>query len=268
VVLWHGMGDNCCSPRSMGAVAKFIESRLPGVFVHSINTAEDPDSDRKASFIGSINKQIDGVCEKLKQIPELRDGFNAIGFSQGGLLMRGYVQRCSDPPARSLITLGAPHMGVTEVPGCMGRRSIWCNLMRQIINGEVYGKWAQENIIQAQYYKMMKRMSDYLQHSTFLPYANNEHPTKNATYTERIKQLERMVLIGFSNDSTVLPKESAQFGFYNDDGSQILALHQQPLYTEDWLGLRELDTSGRLVIKEAPGEHVRVYCRMHAVMLT
>lgn len=28
VVLWHGMGDSCCAPYSIGAVAKVIEARL------------------------------------------------------------------------------------------------------------------------------------------------------------------------------------------------------------------------------------------------
>jgi hypothetical protein len=42
----------------MGAVTKFIESRLPGVFIHSINTASDRESDKKASFFGIINDQV------------------------------------------------------------------------------------------------------------------------------------------------------------------------------------------------------------------
>jgi hypothetical protein len=33
VVLWHGMGDSCCLPMSMGWVKKTIEQRVPGVYV-------------------------------------------------------------------------------------------------------------------------------------------------------------------------------------------------------------------------------------------
>ena len=33
VVLWHGMGDSCCLPMSMGWVKKTVEQRVPGVYV-------------------------------------------------------------------------------------------------------------------------------------------------------------------------------------------------------------------------------------------
>ena len=36
VVLWHGMGDTCCYPFSMGAVKKEIEKALPGIYVYSV----------------------------------------------------------------------------------------------------------------------------------------------------------------------------------------------------------------------------------------
>lgn len=108
----------------------------------------------------------------MKKIPELRSGFNAIGFSQGGLFTRGYVQRCNNPPVHNLVTFGSPHMGkfvdklthlfiytingtgVSEVPGCTGKFSLWCSLMRSIVNGQVYGSWAQTHSIQAQYFKV------------------------------------------------------------------------------------------------------------------
>jgi palmitoyl-protein thioesterase len=53
----------------------------------------------------------------------------------------------------------------------------------------------------------------------------------------------------------VVPKESAHFGFYN--GSRLLALREQPMYTEDWLGLRALDEGGRLLLLHAPGPHMQ-----------
>ena len=75
--------------------------------------------------------QIDWVCEKLLADPLMADGYNAIGISQGGLLIRlqrkqwwtlagfkargfkqmlfrGLVQRCPIP-VKNLITFGSPH---------------------------------------------------------------------------------------------------------------------------------------------------------------
>ena len=36
VVIWHGMGDSCCNPLSMGAVKRIIEDEVPGIYVHSL----------------------------------------------------------------------------------------------------------------------------------------------------------------------------------------------------------------------------------------
>lgn len=32
----------------------------------------------------------------------------------------------------------------------------------------------------------------------------------------------------------------------------------QPLYTEDWIGLRALDKSGRVVLETCEGEHMQI----------
>lgn len=37
----------------------------------------------------------------------------------------------------------------------------------------------------------------------------------------------------------------------------MVPLRQQPLYTEDWLGLRALDERGALLLLEAPGVHMQ-----------
>lgn len=36
VVLWHGMGDSCCNPLSMGSIVNLIQKTLPGTYVHSL----------------------------------------------------------------------------------------------------------------------------------------------------------------------------------------------------------------------------------------
>jgi palmitoyl-protein thioesterase len=76
------MGDDCCNPDSMGRVKKLLESRLPGTFIYSVRVGDTIDSDHKAGFFGKIDEQVDSVCGELSNIPELANGFNAIGFSQ------------------------------------------------------------------------------------------------------------------------------------------------------------------------------------------
>ena len=45
------------------------------------------------------------------------------------------------------------------------------------------------------------------------------------------------------------------FSFYNSDGD-LLTLHQQPIYTEDWIGLKYLDENDKLEFKDCEGAHV------------
>lgn len=58
-----------------------------------------------------MNEQIDFAAEQIANITELKDGFDAIGFSQAGQFLRAYVERHSNPPVHNLITFGAQHMG-------------------------------------------------------------------------------------------------------------------------------------------------------------
>lgn len=36
IVMWHGMGDSCCNPRTMGYFSELIKSTLENVYIHSI----------------------------------------------------------------------------------------------------------------------------------------------------------------------------------------------------------------------------------------
>ncbi|KAL9550880.1 hypothetical protein PS6_005295 [Mucor atramentarius] len=86
------MGDDCCNPDSMGRVSDLIRDRLDGAFVYSVQVGNSVDDDHKAGFFGRIDQQVDLVCEKLGQIPELQDGFNAIGFSQNRIVQAQYYR--------------------------------------------------------------------------------------------------------------------------------------------------------------------------------
>ena len=75
-----------------------------------------------------------------------------------------------------------------------------------------------------------------------------------------------------------MPKESSWFGSYppeeeDDDalsevfgsenreeggGKAIVPMREQPLYVEDWIGLRALDESGRVILASCDGEHMQL----------
>ncbi len=56
----------------------------------------------------------------------------------------------------------------------------------------------------------------------------------------------------------VIPRESEWFGAFHDGAEAFVdPMEQQPIYTEDWIGLKELKASGRLNLTACPGDHLQ-----------
>ncbi|KAJ6497865.1 palmitoyl-protein thioesterase [Mycena sanguinolenta] len=272
LVLWHGLGDSANAP-GMLRFAEEIKSVHPGIFVHSIYLEEDLDKDRQAGFYGNVNEQVQFVAEQLAAIPELETGFDAIGFSQGGQFLRAYVERYNSPPVNNLITFGSQHMGVSDIPTC-GPRDFMCQIARRAVKAGVYSAWAQEHLVTAQYFRDPANLELYYSSNKFLTSINNEIPeSRNETYTRNLASLNKLVLIMFAKDKTVVPKESSWFGSevvvedlsFTNDRQRVLAdtripvsMHEQPLYQEDWIGLRELDERGDVVFGVCEGAHMDI----------
>lgn len=71
-------------------------------------------------------------------------------------------------------------------------------------------------------------LSQYEKHNIFLADINNDRPAKNSTYKENLASLQRFVMFRFTEDITIVPRESAWFGFYN--GTQLLTMQDTALY--------------------------------------
>lgn len=260
LVIWHGLGDSYASPGILEFIS-MIKDIHPGIFVHSIYLNENLDEDQKATFYGSVNEQVQRVSEQLANITELAGGFDAMGFSQGGQFLRAYVERYNSPPVYNLVTFGSQHMGISDIPGCRPW-DVVCQLARRAAMGGVYTEWAQHNLVQAQYYRDPARLTMYLASNLFLADINNEIPdAANGSYAPRLASLEKLVLVLFLQDKTVVPKESSWFGSYAepDTGSKektIVPMRLQPLYVEDWIGLRALDERGAVFFETCAGEHM------------
>ena len=81
--------------------------------------------------------------------------------------------------------------------------------MRAIARRGAYSNYVRSHIIQAQYYKDPGHLDTYLQQNIFLPDINNELDNKNETYKMNLKSLNKFVLIRFTEDITVKPRDSA-----------------------------------------------------------
>lgn len=85
-----------------------------------------------------------------------------------------------------------------------------------------------------------------------------------------MENLTRLVLYRFTEDTLVIPAQSewyyihTVFLFYSIVRRRRFLypnyekLEESPLITENWLGLETLLSSGRMLLKELPGEHLNI----------
>jgi palmitoyl-protein thioesterase len=182
-------------------------------------------------------------------------------------------------------------MGVSDLPGCARSDPIWCSLARSAARLGVYSEWAQQNLVQAQYFRDVDRIEQYFEANTFLTKLNAEVGVdKNETgrMKENLSNLENFVMVLFTQDTTVVPKESAWFGSYAVEEKElgsinnptyrpfespwwpfsypkksvadrtIIPMRLQPLYEEDSIGLRTLDESGRVHLETCDAGHMHI----------
>lgn len=263
LVIWHGLGDNF-ENEGLTEVGELAQSVHPGTYVYIIRLGEDGSADRSASFFGNVTEQIQQVCddiaadEKLASAPAI----DALGLSQGGVFLRGYIERCNNPPVRSLVTFGSPHNGIADFAGC--KPTDWlCRGAMGLLKTNTWGSYVQGRLVPAQYYRTTDPETggpteEYLDNSNFLADANNERDVKNKTYAEQIAKLENFVMYMFENDTTVIPKETSWFAEVDTESGNVTDVRQRTLYKADWLGLQKLDKKGGLVFKTTPGQHMRL----------
>ncbi|CAG2212260.1 palmitoyl-protein thioesterase 1-like [Mytilus galloprovincialis] len=257
VVLWHGMGDSCCNPLSMGSIKGLIEKQVSKVYVKSLEIGDNIEEDTVNGFFLNCNTQISMVCEMLAKDPKLQNGYNAIGFSQGGQFLRAVAQRCPSPPMINLISVGGQHQGVYGFPRCPGGNSTLCDEVRRLLNLGAYIDAIQDRLVQAEYWHDPMNEDEYKQKSVFLADINQENKM-NATYKTNLMKVKNIALVKFLDDGMVQPRDSEWFGFYNPGQAKtVYNLTQSKLYTQDLLGLKQMNEAGRLHFLASPGDHLQ-----------
>ena len=100
------LGDNCCHEFSMGAIEKMILRVVPSThYLKSLMIGDSPAGDTTNGFLMPVQEQIQLACKQIRDDPKLKDGYNALGFSQGGQFLRAVAQTCPDPPMKTGSTI-------------------------------------------------------------------------------------------------------------------------------------------------------------------
>ncbi|KYQ93246.1 palmitoyl-protein thioesterase 3 [Tieghemostelium lacteum] len=251
VVLMHGVNSDASS---MDEVVTWIQNALPGIYVVNMEIGDG----KWDSIFKTMDEQVEIYSQNVLADPKLANGFNAIGFSQGTLVTRGYIEKFNNPPVHNFISWAGPQNGQFGTP--------YLNIkwIDELLDTTPYSEFVQKTFGVGGYWKSPYAMEQYLDDSAYLADLNNERTVKNQTYYNNINSLNAMVLSYSLNDEVIVPKESGIFGFYADDTQKtIVPLQQSQQYIEDWIGLRSLDQSGRLHFYNTTckhGEHPTSVC--------
>ncbi|KAK2506097.1 hypothetical protein MC885_012180 [Smutsia gigantea] len=286
LVIWHGMGDSCCNPLSMGAVKKMVEKKIPGIYVLSLEIGKNQKEDVENSFFLNVNSQVTTVCQILAKDPKLQQGYNAMGFSQGGQFLRAVAQRCPSPPMINLISVGGQHQVTT-----LRYNTFLKPFSKDMQLGHLI-LFPSCSLVQAEYWHDPVKEDMYRNHSIFLADVNQERSV-NESYKKNLMALKKFVMVKFLNDSIVDPVDSEWFGFYRSgQAKETIPLQETTLYTQvteeergavlfsswflklrgslvinpvmhtleqkDRLGLKEMDNAGQLVFLAAEGDHLQL----------
>ncbi|KAK6645536.1 hypothetical protein RUM43_001813 [Polyplax serrata] len=231
-----------------------IKEKIPDVEILSLKFG---DNDIESGYFLNVNKQVEEACQAIQSNPKMKNGYNAIGFSQGGQFLRAVAQRCPNPPMKFLISLGGQHQGVYGLPKCLGD-GVLCNSIRKLLNTAAYVPWVQDNLVQAQYWHDPLNEEIYRNYSTFIAEINNEKAIKNDSYITNLQKLETLVLVMFTEDSMVVPRESSWFGFYRpNQAKEIVPYNQTRLYEMDLIGFKKMVEGGKVDFLQVEGDHLQ-----------
>jgi palmitoyl-protein thioesterase len=254
--MFHGLGDFCENPgiiqidrlisKGTGGKTKCIDVGLPSL----------------GEFFNNFEHVAEVSCQKMKADETFSQAseYNVIGLSQGGLLARYIVEKCDLPgKARNLATLGGPHMGVAKVPHCFS--GFLCTVVNAVAEKLVYLGLVQDVLVPAGYFRDVNNYDTYLKDSVFLPAVNNE---KKETFgwwrefeddTPKFADLNGALLVMFSEDTMIYPKETAWFQGVDTKGN-VLPLNEMDFYNDDYIGLKSLNEAGKVTFETFEGDHL------------
>lgn len=233
-VLMHGVLSTAAD---MYELAGWLNSTFPGIYVVSIEIGNG----YYDSFLSPMNKQVELFCAAILADQNLRDGFNLLGISQGSLIVRGAVERCS-LPVYNLITMVGAHQGVFGDPSLkLIPPPFW-----DLVSKFAYEESVQNVISIAGFWRDPFQLENYVKRCHFLPDINNEREVRNETYRENMLKLNAFVMTYSDIDEVITPPQSGWFLGYASHTLEPETWNQSRQYTEDLIGMRTLNEQGKL----------------------
>jgi len=256
VVVMHGI---MAGSDSMDTLMGWLQQDFPGIYVKNVEIGNGKDD----SLFTGMNTQVEIFAKAVQSDPNLQQGFNLLGYSQGGLITRAYVERYNNPPVYNLISWLGPQDGVYGCPDfnviCPDADCPWFNSLFDDLLKGAPSVFLQDHVSIASYWKHPFHFDEYLKTNTFLADINNEKSQKNQKYKDNILSLNSYMLMHSTTDTVVIPSVSPWFYFFAENStSTLIPIYQSKQYLEDWIGLRTLHLSNRLIFTatDCPHQHM------------
>lgn len=209
---------------------------------------------------------MEGIRAKVAASPEIyKNGYTLICHSQGALLCRSVVQRMDDHNIHTFIALAGPQMGEFGLPADWGKVIPWA---RDQVFLVAYTSTAQDRLSLANLWHDPRPRTgfafhpqrDYWAGNTFLPVFNNDpnrmtqgskkpkDPAEGNRYKRNFLRLKNSIFTCGPADDQIKPYDSGIWNFYGEEISAgTVPLEQSQMWADDWIGLRTLGETQRLV---------------------
>ena len=252
VAIFHGFGDSC-SNSGMQSFTQYIAQSL-NTYAECIEIGDGSIS----SITMKFSNQGEAACSSLKSNLKFKGNISVLGLSQGALIARYIIESCDfEGSIKRYVSIGGPQMGVAVLPRCTGLLAYLCMPFNYITRMVVYTSVIQNNVGPAGYFRDPYNYDDYLKGATFLPDLNNEKNRTLSIIKENYENLEKILLIKFEDDTMIIPKETAWFGFYDKDGETLVKMEDMDFYKNDYIGMRRLNEKGNVIFESFPGDHLQ-----------
>ncbi|XP_053604671.1 lysosomal thioesterase PPT2 homolog [Plodia interpunctella] len=241
LVLIHGVMTGSLS---MEMIMYRIKEKHPGTLIYNINRFEGWSS--LESMWHQVLEIGNDVANISAQHPK---GINIIGYSQGGLIARGIIQTFANITVDTFISLSSPQAGQY---GTGFLHLVFPGLVKDTVYELFYSKVGQHTSV-GNYWNDPYHQTLYESYSVYLPYINNHLTSaESGNFKSNLLKLKKLVLIGGPDDNVITPWQSSQFGYYSGNET-VVEMKDQAIYTEDRIGLKKLDDTGRLHLITVPG---------------
>jgi palmitoyl-protein thioesterase len=256
-VLTHGMGDACSNP-GFHQLTSLVSARTK-TKTHCFADGSTPLTDTVNGFLLPLATQVEQFAAFVRSKPELAGGFNALGLSQGNLIIRGYISLHNDPPVLNFVSVHGPHAGVASVPRCNPApgshlTAALCDKLDDLLGDLAYTRQVQDHLAQANFFRDPLRMPQYLEGCHFLPQLLDQ-ASRSPQVRKNFSGLQKLALVMAARDTMLEPKETAWFGSYEDGGWSTVKTAETSAWYES-TGLGDLDRAKRVERIQTAGDHL------------